>query len=181
MSSTIHVSSTQRCTSLLQADPCRLPTELRKNFDAVLMSNLLDRLADPECVLNQLPDLLRPGGIAVIASPYSWSETWTPKSKWLGGRYEVSAACHEMSLGCSACSTLHKQQETTTSCLQEGGVAVHTSEKLRQIMEHNQFELIEQRNLPYLIREHSRKYQLYLAHATVWRKHRDRPSTPGMT
>eukprot|EP00891_Asterochloris_glomerata_P009905 jgi/Astpho2/9905/fgenesh1_pg.00152_%23_23_t len=141
---------TSRVT-FVQADPCRLPTELRKNFDAVLMSNLLDRLADPECVLNQLPDLLRPGGIAVIASPYSWSETWTPKPKWLGGRYE------------------------------EGGIAVHTFEKLRQIMEHNHFELIEQRNLPYLIREHSRKYQLCLAHATVWRRHRDRPSPRSVT
>lgn len=172
---------THRCTSLLQADPCRLPTELRKNFDAVLMSNLLDRLADPECVLNQLPDLLRPGGIAVIASPYSWSETWTPKPKWLGGRYEVSTARHETSFGCSACRTLHNQQEPTTFCLQEGGIAVHTFEKLRQIMEHNHFELIEQRNLPYLIREHSRKYQLCLAHATVWRRHRDRPSPRSVT
>ena len=109
VSSFIHASGTQRCTSLLQADPCRLPAELRKNFEAVLMSNLLDRLTDPECVLKQLADLLKPGGIAVIASPYSWSETWTPKAKWLGGRYEVSAACPELSLGCSACRMLHKQ------------------------------------------------------------------------
>jgi len=28
---------------------------------------------------------VKPGGVAVLVSPYSWLEAWTPKSKWLGG------------------------------------------------------------------------------------------------
>jgi hypothetical protein len=35
------------------------------------------------------------------------------------------------------------------------------------------FELLEQKNLPFLIREHARKYQWSIAEATLWQR---RPS-----
>ena len=54
-------------------------------FDVVLMANLIDRLPDPRRCLDRLPALLRPGGQLIIASPYTWLESYTPRAKWLGG------------------------------------------------------------------------------------------------
>jgi putative 4-mercaptohistidine N1-methyltranferase len=54
-------------------------------FDAVLAANLLDRLADPARFLAALPALVRPGGQLLLTSPYTWSEEYTPRAKWLGG------------------------------------------------------------------------------------------------
>ncbi len=43
------------------------------------------RLPDPRAFLSSLPRLLHPGGVAVIVSPYSWLEEYTPQPAWLGG------------------------------------------------------------------------------------------------
>jgi SAM-dependent methyltransferase len=43
------------------------------------------RLPDPRAFLSSLPRLLHPGGVAVIVSPYSWLEEYTPQAAWLGG------------------------------------------------------------------------------------------------
>jgi hypothetical protein len=32
---------------------------------------------------------IRPGGLLVITSPYTWLEEYTPKAKWIGGRREA--------------------------------------------------------------------------------------------
>ena len=52
------------------------------------------------------------------------------------------------------------------------GRPVKTLDTLRQILSPN-FRLVSRRDLPFLIREHSRKYQLGIAEATIWRR---RPS-----
>jgi hypothetical protein len=31
---------------------------------------------------------VKPGGVAVLVSPYSWLAAWTDKSKWIGGYYK---------------------------------------------------------------------------------------------
>lgn len=54
-------------------------------YDLILASNLIDRLSDPRLFLNSIPKRLNKGGYLVIASPYSWDESHTPKAKWLGG------------------------------------------------------------------------------------------------
>ncbi|RNF00021.1 putative methyltransferase [Trypanosoma rangeli] len=54
-------------------------------FDGVLVANLLCRVPDPRKLLDAFPQLLRKDGILVLASPYSWWEGATPKSKWIGG------------------------------------------------------------------------------------------------
>lgn len=54
-------------------------------FDAVLAANLLCRVADPRRLLDAFPRLLRPGGVLVLASPYSWWEGATAREKWIGG------------------------------------------------------------------------------------------------
>lgn len=52
---------------------------------------------------------------------------------------------------------------------EENGEPVRTSDRLESILA-PQFELIESKNLPFLIREHERKNQYTVAHATLWRK-----------
>ncbi|ORC92852.1 uncharacterized protein TM35_000021780 [Trypanosoma theileri] len=55
-------------------------------FDAVLAANLLCRVPDPRRLLDAFGRLLRPGGVLVLVSPYSWWEGATPRERWIGGR-----------------------------------------------------------------------------------------------
>jgi len=52
--------------------------------DLVCGFNLIDRLPDPKAFLDESARRLRPGGLLVISSPYTWLEAFTPKDKWLG-------------------------------------------------------------------------------------------------
>ncbi len=54
-------------------------------YDLVLAANLLDRLYDPPSFLATIHERLNPGGLLVIASPYTWLEEFTKKEKWVGG------------------------------------------------------------------------------------------------
>jgi len=72
----------------LEGDACDLPKELI-NFDAVLMANLLCRLPDPRACLEAMGgarSVVKPGGLLVLVSPYSWLEQHTNPASWLGGR-----------------------------------------------------------------------------------------------
>jgi len=55
-------------------------------YDLVLAANLIDRLYDPARFVADIGARLRPGGLLVILSPYTWLEEFTPREKWLGGR-----------------------------------------------------------------------------------------------
>jgi putative 4-mercaptohistidine N1-methyltranferase len=105
-------------------------------FDAVLMANLIDRLAMPQRCLERLPALVKPGGQLIITSPYTWLEEFTPRAHWLGGR------------------ECEGQQRTTREGLQQ---ALSGS-----------FEFVGAKDLPFLIREHARKFQWSVAEATLW-------------
>ncbi len=48
------------------------------SFDLVHAANLLCRLTEPLRLLNRLPDLVKPGGKLVIATPTTWLEEYTP-------------------------------------------------------------------------------------------------------
>ena len=54
-------------------------------YDLVLAANLIDRLNDPRRFLETIHERLNPGGVLVIASPYTWLEEFTKKENWLGG------------------------------------------------------------------------------------------------
>lgn len=54
-------------------------------YDLVLAANLLDRLYDPARFLTSIHQRLNPGGLLVLASPYTWLEEFTKKEQWLGG------------------------------------------------------------------------------------------------
>ena len=108
---------------------------LEESFDCVLAANLLCRLHKPATFLNQLEDLLVPGGQLVILTPCTWSSGWTPEANWIGG--------------------------TPSSGRTEAQLKV----RLEQV-----FELEWEGDLPFLIREHERKYQLTVAHGMRWRR-----------
>jgi putative 4-mercaptohistidine N1-methyltranferase len=113
-------------------DACALRHDLGV-FDLVLMANLIDRLPDPARCLARLPDLVAPGGVVIITSPYTWLIEYTPREKWLdgGGRGTLAALRDELAPA---------------------------------------FDLERTLDLPFLIREHRRKYQWSVAEASVWRR-----------
>jgi hypothetical protein len=61
-------------------------------------------------------------------------------------------------------------QERWLGGLVRGGEAVHSAPAFLARMEALGLELVEQSDLPFLIREHARKFQWGCSHATVWRK-----------
>jgi len=55
------------------------------DYDLVLAANLLDRLYDPARFLALIRERINPGGLLVLASPYTWLEEFTKKEHWIGG------------------------------------------------------------------------------------------------
>lgn len=107
-----------------------------RDFDAVLLSNLLCRLPDPAACLRQFVDddsLLNSGGVLVIVSPNSWMAQYTDEENYLDGDNNEAALA-----------------------------------KIGTILEG--FELLHEDDLPFMIREHRRKYEYVVSQVTVWRK-----------
>ena len=97
-------------------------------FDIVLAANLIDRVKDPKKLLQKvLPKLVRPGGLLLLTSPYTWSKEFTPPSRWLRDSYPA----------------------------------------IRRLLSPS-FRLVRRQDLPFLLREHRRKFQLTFADATLW-------------
>jgi putative 4-mercaptohistidine N1-methyltranferase len=119
-------------------DATELPTDIGQ-FDLVLAANLIDRVKTPENLLRSFSGLVRPGGYLILSSPYTWLEDFTPKSAWLGGRYDAAG---------NPKSTLAGLKETLRAT----------------------FNLKLTKELPFLIREHTRKFQWSVAQATVWQR-----------
>lgn len=61
----------------VQGDAADLPPGLGR-FDRVHAANLICRLPEPEKLLARLPDLVRPGGTLVLATPCTWLDEFTP-------------------------------------------------------------------------------------------------------
>lgn len=58
-----------------------LPLDLGA-FDRVHAANLICRLPEPLRLLARLPDLVKPGGELVLATPCTWLEEFTPPANW---------------------------------------------------------------------------------------------------
>ena len=110
-------------------DACSLSPSLGY-FDVVHAANLLCRLPDPNLLLNRLPDLVKPGGQLLLATPFTWLEEFTARENWLGSG--------------------------------------DSEEELTRILSPD-FELEEKREMPFVIREHRRKFQYSVAFGTRWR------------
>eukprot|EP00736_Rhodelphis_marinus_P014371 Rmarinus@m.9079 len=121
-------------------DACDLPSDLG-TFDAVLAANLLCRLPAPRVFLERCRTLVKPGGVLVLVSPYSWLEEYTPMVHWVGGYFDFGNPEYPR----------WSRDEVTRSLSPD-------------------FELVKEEEMPFLIREHRRKYQLGVSHATVWRR-----------
>jgi putative 4-mercaptohistidine N1-methyltranferase len=128
----------RECCRFEIGDATALPNNIGQ-FDVVLAANLIDRVQSPDNLLHSFSALVRPGGHLILSSPYTWLEEFTPKSAWLGGRYDA---------GGNAKSTLSGIKETLLGA----------------------FDLKVTKELPFLIREHTRKFQWSVAQATVWQR-----------
>lgn len=60
--------------------------------DCITAVNLLCRLPEPQAFLQKAIDSIRPGGILVLVSPFSWLDEYTPKEKWFGGKLDSTGA-----------------------------------------------------------------------------------------
>eukprot|EP01125_Pyxidicula_operculata_P015163 TRINITY_DN5122_c0_g1_i1.p1 TRINITY_DN5122_c0_g1~~TRINITY_DN5122_c0_g1_i1.p1 ORF type:complete len:235 (+),score=38.56 TRINITY_DN5122_c0_g1_i1:145-849(+) len=125
--------------SFEQGDACNLRSDIGE-FDIVLASNLLCRLPKPRDFLNRLATLVSPGGVAVLISPYSWLEEYTPTSEWLGGYNDSDDQ------------------------------PVNSFDTVKALMDKLGFDLIHRQEMPFLIREHARKYQWGCSDGCVWKK-----------
>jgi SAM-dependent methyltransferase len=110
-------------------------------FDGVVVANLLCRLPQPRLFLDGLSAVLKPGGVAVVVTPYSWLDEFTPREEWLGGTVD----------------------QTT-------GLPVAAKDVLTREMAERGLVKIDEEQLPLVIREHQRKFQYIISEATVWRK-----------
>ena len=70
-------------------------------------------------------------------------EQHTPKSTWLGGYVGAD------------------------------GQPVYSDAALRALLDEHGFDLLDEEDMPLLIREHQRKYQLIVSHAMVFRRRPD--------
>lgn len=66
----------------VRGDACAPPEDWR-DYDGVLLANVLCRLPDPATCLRHLRRLVRSGGVVLITTPCSWSEVFTPRERWL--------------------------------------------------------------------------------------------------
>jgi len=54
-------------------------------FETVLALNLVDRVPDPGRALDEAGRVVAPRGQLVVGSPFTWTEAFTAKARWLGG------------------------------------------------------------------------------------------------
>jgi 5-histidylcysteine sulfoxide synthase/putative 4-mercaptohistidine N1-methyltranferase len=78
------LSSAER-VSFWQADACNLSSRFA-DYDLIFAANLLDRLYAPARFIEQLHAVIKPDGLLILSSPYTWLEEFTPREQWLGGR-----------------------------------------------------------------------------------------------
>lgn len=104
--------------------------EANNTYDVVLAANLICRLEHPQDFLSNLPHLISPGGILIIASPYSWLRDFTSPDNWMD----------ENSL-----------------------------EIMKKIFK-GKMSFVRAFDLPFLLREHYRKYEWGVSQVTIWRK-----------
>jgi putative 4-mercaptohistidine N1-methyltranferase len=119
-------------------DATELPAGIGQ-FEVVLAANLIDRVKSPRKLLASFSRLVRPGGHLILCSPYTWLEDFTPKSEWLGGKYDSA------------------------------GKPALTFDGIKKSLLAS-FDHRLTKDLPFLIREHARKFQWSVAQATLWER-----------
>ena len=145
-------------------DAMALPQSLG-TFDGILVANVVCRLPNPASCLQSLvgpTGIVRPGGLIMFTTPFSWKDEFTPKvsNKWL-----------DLALHCFSTLTLLVLQDLWLGGrMNQDGTEQWSLDGLKRTMAEQGMELVEERDLPLLIRQHSRLYEFIGAHATIWRK-----------
>lgn len=132
-------SSVQDKISFLQGDACNLASKFT-DYDLVFAGNLIDRLYDPEKFLRTIQARIRPGGLLVIISPYTWTEEHTPREKWLGGFKANTGENHT------------------------------TLEGIRDILAPGFEMIDTPREIPFVMRETTRNFTHSVSEMSVWEK-----------
>lgn len=70
--------------AFMQGDACNLKPAFT-GYDLIFMGNLIDRVYSPRQVLRDMTSRINPGGLLIIASPFTWLEEYTDRDQWLGG------------------------------------------------------------------------------------------------
>jgi 5-histidylcysteine sulfoxide synthase/putative 4-mercaptohistidine N1-methyltranferase len=78
------LDDTRGKVDFIQGDACNLKPGLT-GYDLILAANLIDRLYNPAQFLTTVHERLNPGGVLMIASPYTWLEEHTRREDWVGG------------------------------------------------------------------------------------------------
>ena len=124
--------------AFMQGDACNLKP-LYTDYDLVFAVNLIDRLYQPGLFLEQLPQRINPGGLLLLASPYTWLEEHTERQHWIGG-------------------------------FKKDGESFTTLDGLKARLAPH-FRLIEgPLEVPFVIRETTRKHQHTLSEVTIWQR-----------
>ena len=111
-------------------------------YDLVFAGNVIDRMYAPGKFLRDIQDRINDGGLLALVSPYSWDEEFTPREKWLGG-FKANT-----------------------------GENFTTLEGITRILS-DQFKLVSQPvEIPFAMRESTRKSQHGVSELTVWEKQR---------
>lgn len=123
-----------------RADACSLPASF-EGYDLVLGANLICRLPSPRAFLSRLGGsrgLVKPGGLLLLTTPFTWRAAHTPPGAWLGGR-------------------------------EENGERIWSADTLKEILDPD-FEQLVVDDIPLIIREHRRKFELIVAGLTIWKR-----------
>lgn len=67
-----------------QGDACNLKPVF-SGYDLILAANLIDRLYSPAKFLETIHERINPGGLLLLASPYTWLTEHTKREEWIGG------------------------------------------------------------------------------------------------
>jgi len=126
-------------------DPCGISAADSGSFNAVVMTNLLERLPAPaQCLENLVGKhgLVKPGGLLILSTTGSWSTSYTPKSQWLGGYKD------------------------------EAGNEVRTLDGIKAVMAglNGELQLIHREDVPMLMRQDARNFQFKMVETTVWQR-----------
>lgn len=104
------------------------------------------RLPSPRKFLKSVTQFLRPGGMLILVSPYSWLEEYTAKEEWMGAQ------------------------------VVEGGKNLDSFQELSSFMLSTSpsMKVIHRENVPFTIREHERKFQYGVSDCVVFLKSSDK-------
>jgi len=123
------------------------PPLYRGTADVVLAANVLDTVDRPLALVAAIDALLAPGGLMLLTSPFAWNEEITPPEEALGGGTAPSWA----EIGSAA-----------------GLVELFAGRT--PVLPELRYEVLEQHDVPWTLREHARAVTHYDVHVLVARK-----------